>query len=185
MLNGEPFIRYHETVLAKLPFRWHWHVVEGVAALRHDTAWSTATGGRVLDEIHRQGRSNDGTSEYLDDLARRFPDQVTVHRKPPGEFWDGKREMVNAPLPSITEECLLWQVDADELWTVDQVVEMRQRFIAEPDRTAAHYWCWYFVGPDKVISTRHNFAQNPVVDAAVRFADQRGDGMAVPSDDLR
>ena len=59
-------------MLAKLPFRWHWHVVEGVAALRHDTAWSTANGGRVTDDIHREGRSNDGTSEYLDDLAARF-----------------------------------------------------------------------------------------------------------------
>ncbi|WP_198372940.1 glycosyltransferase family 4 protein, partial [Roseomonas rosulenta] len=161
VLNGEPFIRYHETMLAKLPFRWHWHVVEGVAALRHDTAWSTATGGRVLDEIHAEGRSNDGTSEYLDDLARRFPGQVTIHRKPPGEFWDGKREMVNAPLPHITEECLLWQVDADELWTVDQVCRMRSRFIADPSRSAAWYWCWYFVAPDKVVSTRNNYAQNP------------------------
>ncbi|BDG70903.1 glycosyltransferase family 4 protein [Roseomonas fluvialis] len=161
VLNGEPFIRYHETMLAKLPFRWHWHVVEGVAALRHDTAWSTASGGRVLDAIHRDGRSNDGTSEYLDDLAARFPGQITIHRKPPGEFWDGKREMVNAPLPHITEECLLWQVDADELWTVDQVTAMRDRFIAEPARGAAFYWCWYFVSPDKVISTRNNYAQNP------------------------
>ncbi len=161
VLNGEPFIRYHEDMLARLPFRWHWHVVEGVAALRHDTAWSTATGGRISDDIHHQGRSNDGTSEYLDDLARRFPGQVTIHRKPPGEFWDGKKEMVNAPLPAITEPCLLWQVDSDELWTVEQVSEMRRRFIAEPQRSAAFYWCWYFVGPEKVISTRHNYAQNP------------------------
>ena len=135
VLNGEPFIRYHETMLAQLPFRWHWHVVEGVAALRHDTAWSTATGGRVPDEIHRDGRSNDGTSEYLDDLARRFPGQVTIYRKPPGEFWDGKKEMVNAPLPNITEECLLWQVDTDELWTVDQVSAMRRLF-STPIRSA-------------------------------------------------
>src|SRR5690349_6437136 len=49
VLNGEPFIRYHETMLAQLPFRWHWHVIEGVAALRHDTAWSAATGGRVSE----------------------------------------------------------------------------------------------------------------------------------------
>ncbi|HWT09185.1 MAG TPA: glycosyltransferase family 1 protein [Roseomonas sp.] len=161
VLNGEPFIRYHETMLAQLPFRWHWHVVEGVAALRHDTAWSTATGGRVTDDIHRDGRSNDGTSEYLDDLARRFPGQVTIHRKPPGEFWDGKKEMVNAPLPGIGEECLLWQMDADELWTVDQVVQMRRLFIDQPDRGAAYYWCWYFVGPGQVISTRYNYAQNP------------------------
>ncbi len=161
VLNGEPFIRYHETMLAALPFHWHWHVVEGVAALRHDTAWSAAGGGRVSDDIHRDGRSNDGTSEYLDDLARRFPGQVTIYRKPPGEFWDGKKEMVNAPLPNIREACLLWQMDADELWTVDQVAQMRRLFIDEPARGAAYYWCWYFVGPDQVISTRYNYAQNP------------------------
>jgi hypothetical protein len=109
VLNGEPFIRYHETMLARLPFRWHWHVIEGVAALRHDTAWSTAQGGRVTNAIHRDGRSNDGTSEYLDELARRFPDQVTLYRKPPGTFWDGKKEMVNAPLANIQEPCLLWR----------------------------------------------------------------------------
>jgi glycosyltransferase involved in cell wall biosynthesis len=164
VLNGEPFIRYHESMLAKLPFRWHWHVVEGVAALKHDTAWSTAAGGKVTEAIHREGRSTDGTSESLDDLARRFPERVTLYRKPPGEFWDGKREMVNAPLPNIRETCLLWQMDADELWTVDQVGEMRRRFLAEPTRGAAFYWCWYFVGPDKVIATRNNYAQNPAVE---------------------
>ncbi|WP_198375816.1 glycosyltransferase family 4 protein [Neoroseomonas rubea] len=161
VLNGEPFIRYHEQVLSRLPFRWHWHVVEGVAELRHDTAWSTATGGRIPEGLHREGRSIDGTSEYLDDLARRFPGQVTIYRKPPGEFWDGKREMVNAPLPNITESCLLWQVDSDELWTVEQITAMRDRFLAEPTRSAAYYWCWYFVGPDRIASTRHGYANNP------------------------
>lgn len=38
VLNGEPFIRYHEHMLNKLPFEWHWHIVEGVAELTHDTA---------------------------------------------------------------------------------------------------------------------------------------------------
>ncbi|WP_137124340.1 glycosyltransferase family 1 protein [Roseomonas sp. HF4] len=161
VLNGEPFIRYHETMLAKLPACWHWHIVEGVAALRHDTGWSAAAGGRILDAVHRGGRSIDGTSEYLDDLARRFPSQVTIHRKPLGEFWDGKREMVNAPLSAIAKPCLLWQVDADELWTVDQIVEMHQRFLDAPDRSAAWYWCWFFVAPDKIVSTRRNYGANP------------------------
>lgn len=40
VLNGEPFIRYHIEVFKQLPFKWHWHIVEGVAALKHDTAWS-------------------------------------------------------------------------------------------------------------------------------------------------
>jgi glycosyltransferase involved in cell wall biosynthesis len=161
VLNGEPWIRYHEQVLAKLSFNWHWHIIEGVASLSHDTAWSTAAGGRIENDIHRSGRSKDGTSEYLDDLAARFPDNVTVYRLPPGEFWEGKRAMVNAPLPNIREECLLWQIDVDELWTPEQIETIRSRFIAEPTRSAAYYWCWYFVGPDKVISTRYNYAQNP------------------------
>lgn len=161
VLNGEPFIRYHERVFSQLPIRWHWHVVEGVAALKHDTAWSVAAGGHVSDAIHVGGRSNDGTHEYLDDLARRFPDQVTIYRKPFGEFWDGKLEMVNAPLGNIREGCLLWQVDSDELWTAQQIVTIYNEFRSNGGKTAAYYWCWYFVGPNKLISTRYNYTQNP------------------------
>ncbi len=161
VLNGEPFIRYHERVLCDLRIPWHWHVVEGVAALKHDTAWSVAAGGRVADSLHDRGRSNDGTSSYLDDLAARFPDNVSIYRKPPGTFWDGKLEMVNAPLPNIKQDCLLWQIDSDELWTVEQIHAVHSLFTAAPERSAAYYWCWYYVGPRKVISTRYNYGQNP------------------------
>jgi glycosyltransferase involved in cell wall biosynthesis len=161
VLNGEPFIRYHEDVFRHLAVPWHWHVVEGVASLRHDTAWSMAGGGHIADKIHDRGRSNDGTSMYLDELAERFPDNVTVYRKPLDEFWDGKKEMVNAPLANIKEACLLWQIDNDELWTVEQIATVHDLFTNNPDRTAAYYWCWYYVGPDKIISTRYNYAQNP------------------------
>jgi glycosyltransferase involved in cell wall biosynthesis len=161
VLNGEPFIRYHEKMLANLDIPWHWHVVEGVAALKHDTAWSVAGGGRVADSLHDKGLSKDGTSAYLDDLAKRFPDRVTVYRKPTGEFWDGKLEMVNAPIPNMREECLLWQMDNDELWTVEQIKAVHAAFLADPARSAAKFWCWYFVGPAKFLSTRYNYAQNP------------------------
>ncbi|MCC3529438.1 MAG: class I SAM-dependent methyltransferase [Microcoleus sp. PH2017_22_RUC_O_B] len=161
VLNGEPFINYHIEVFKQLPYQWHWHIVEGVADLKHDTAWSLQNGGRITDEIHSNGRSNDGTAEYLDELAQLYPENVTVYRKPEGIFWEGKREMVNAPLENINEECLLWQVDVDELWTVEQICTARQMFIYHPEKTAAFYWCWYFVGEKLVISSRNCYAQNP------------------------
>lgn len=161
VLNGEPFIRHHIEVMKKLPFKWHWHIVEGVAELKHDTAWSIKWGGCISEEIHRHGRSNDGTTEYLNELAQLYPDNVTIYRKPEGNFWDGKLEMVNAPLVNINEECLLWQIDVDELWTVEQICTGRQMFINSPEKTAAFYWCWYFVGENLVISTRNCYTQNP------------------------
>lgn len=160
VLNGEPFIEYHLDVFKALPFEWHWHIVEGVAALRHDTAWSVAGGGRIAGEFHQEGRSNDGTSGYLDRIAAEFPANVTIYRKPPGEFWDGKKEMVNAPLRNIRGECLLWQVDSDELWTTDQIIRVRQAFLDDSTRTAAFFWCHYFVGPTALVSTRDTYSNH-------------------------
>lgn len=161
VLNGQPFIRYHIEVFRLLPFPWHWHIVEGVADLKHDTSWSLSSGGRIDNSNHSKGLSNDGTTEYLDQLVLDYPNQVTIYRKPEGMFWDGKREMVNAPLCNINEECLLWQVDVDELWTIEQIQKAHQLFLENPDKTAAFYWCWYFVGKNLIVSSRNCYSQNP------------------------
>lgn len=161
VLNGKPFIEYHIETFRQLPFKWHWHIIEGVAELKHDTAWSLSNGGCITEEIHSQGRSNDGTTEYLDQLTHLYPDNITVYRKPEGIFWEGKREMVNAPMANIREECLLWQVDVDELWTLEQLRTAFSMFINNPEKTAAFYWCWYFVGENLIISSRNCYAQNP------------------------
>ncbi len=161
VLNGEPFIRYHLDIFKQLPFKWHWHIVEGVAELNHDTAWSINNGGRIANYFHNQGLSNDGTSEYLDELVQLYPQNITLYRQPEGIFWDGKQEMVNAPLANISEECLLWQVDADELWTVEQIKTAWQMFVKYPEKRAAFYWCQYFVGDNLMVSTRDCYSQNP------------------------
>ncbi|MDD2338360.1 MAG: glycosyltransferase family 9 protein, partial [Geobacteraceae bacterium] len=160
VLNGKPFIEKHISTFEKLPFPWHWHIIEGVAALKHDTAWSLATGGRIDDSLHNNGFSNDGTSEYLDELARKYPDQVTVYRKKQGVFWDGKLEMVQAPLDTITEECLLWQVDVDEIWTVEQITVARELFVQSPENSAAFYLCQFFVGPSLVTTTVNTYGNH-------------------------
>ncbi|MEA5510385.1 glycosyltransferase [Crocosphaera sp. UHCC 0190] len=161
VLNGEPFIEYHINIFKQLPFPWHWHIVEGVAELRHDTAWSLATGGEILNNIHHQGRSLDGTTQYLDELQQQYPENITIYRQAEGAFWDGKKAMVNAPIKNIQEDCLLWQIDVDELWTVEQIIQARKLFNEYPDKTAAYFWCWYFVGEKLVISSRHCYTQNP------------------------
>lgn len=161
VLNGEPFLRFHIDVFRRLPFRWHWHIVEGLAALNHDTAWSVGGGGCITAGCHRGGKSIDGTTGYLDDLQALYPGQVSVYRKPDGILWDGKKEMVNAPLPNIQEECLLWEVDADELWTAEQITTGRQLFLRHPKKTAAYYWCQYFVGENLIVRTRNCYSQNP------------------------
>jgi hypothetical protein len=161
VLNGQPFITYHLEAFRHLPFEWHWHVVEGVAQLAHDTAWSARYGGRIEEASHNRGRSVDGTSAYLDRIAAAEPERITLYRKPPGEFWDGKREMVNAPLRNLDTPCLLWQIDADELWRTQQIIAVRRLFLEQPHRSAAFFWCDYFVGPEAVVVTRYNYTQDP------------------------
>ena len=160
VLNGQPYIRHHLEQLKKLPFDWHWHVIEGVADLKNDTAWSLRTGGHVPKKLHRFGRSIDGTTQYLDELASEMPHRVTVYRKQAGQLWQGKLEMVNAPIPRIAEagsEALLWQIDADELWTAEQLIAGRQMFLDQPEKTAARYWCRFFVGPNLAVATRSTY----------------------------
>ncbi|HEX8521726.1 MAG TPA: glycosyltransferase [Tepidisphaeraceae bacterium] len=159
VLNGEPFIRHHIEQFKQLPFDWHWHIIEGAAELKHDTAWSVRHGGKLSPEFHRDGLSIDGTTEYLDALEREFPGRITVYRKK--GLWEGKREMVGRPLGNIDRECLLWEVDVDELWTSEQFIRGRDLFLQHPEKTGAFYWCWFFVGPDRVITTRGGYGNNP------------------------
>lgn len=146
---GQPFIRWHLDQFKQLPFRWVWHCVEGVADLKHDTAWSVPAGGRAPIV----GR-DDGTLAYLNSIQGLHGDngRVRLTSRCCGRKWDGKIEMVREPLRHINEPCLLVEVDSDELWTAAQLITMRDLFLENPEATAAIYRCHYFVGPDLVIT---------------------------------
>jgi len=158
--NGMPFIRHHHDVFLQLKCDWHWHVVEGAADLTHDTAWSCANGAQIPNDFHEYSLSRDGTTEYLDELFARNPSRVTLYRKASGQLWDGKLEMVRAPLNNLPDECILWQVDCDEFWTKEQIDSMVREFELKPDKTAAWYWCNFYVSPNAIISTRNCYSQN-------------------------
>lgn len=160
VLNGEPFIRHHLDRFKQLDVPWHWHIIEGVADLKHDTAWSLVHGGRIPGKYHQGGLSVDGTSAYLDQVAKENPHTVTVYRKTDGGFWDGKLDMVNAPLVNLPEQCLLWQIDADELWESEQIKTAHRMFETAPERTAAFFHCHFFVGPDLVTTSIDRYSHN-------------------------
>lgn len=162
VLNGEPFIRHHIEVLKQLSFPWHWHIVEGAATLTHDTgAWGRAEKGALNQSHHRNGLSTDGTSAYLDELAALYPERVTIYRPPGGRLWDGKTEMVAQPLKNIFEEGILWEIDADELWTQEQLETGRRMFLEHPEKCAAWFWCHFFVGEKLVVASRYGYSQKP------------------------
>ncbi|HEX4146666.1 MAG TPA: hypothetical protein VHY91_24400 [Pirellulales bacterium] len=171
VLNGMPLLRYHLPMLRQLTIPWEWHIAEGLAVLRHDTAWprrkrwswhtplKLRSRGWLPHQLHRGGRSIDGTSEYLDEIAGIEP-RVRLFRKPVGEYWDGKREMVRAASAGLTTETLLWQLDSDELWTARQIAVAYAMFAAKPYKMAAFYWCRCFVGPELVVHGRYCYGNN-------------------------
>src|SRR5262249_3519921 len=48
---------------------------------------------------------------------------------------------------------------SDELWTTEQFVKLRELFLRYPDRTAAVFYCWYFVGPNLAINRKRRYAE--------------------------
>ena len=147
VLDGMPWIACHLPVFNKLSIPWHWHIVEGAAMNTHCTKWCNPQTPRL---------SKDGTNEYLDSISGH--PNITVYRK---EKWDGKVEMVNAPLANIKKECVLLEVDCDEMWTTKQLEDMVEMFESDKDRTHAMFWCRMFFGPHLVMTTRNCYANNP------------------------
>lgn len=144
VLDGEPWIERHYPVFSSLDMDWRWTVVEGVAGNRNCTSWCNALRPRL---------SVDGTTEYLRMLANL--DSRVLHISSP--CWpDGKAFMCNAALAMMTRADLLWQVDADELWTKTQIQEVVDLMRRNIWANCADFYCRYFVGPDRYVQVQPN-----------------------------
>jgi hypothetical protein len=145
--DGMPFLPMIYSCLRQLPFEWTWNVVEGTAGPKRCTSWVAP-----IDP----GLSTDGTTEYLDSLEA-FDRRVRLCRS---AYWHGKVEMFNVALEWINEPCLLWEMDADEIWTPDQIAKTVQLFKSNRKKNSATFFCRYFVGPDIVITTTDGYGNN-------------------------
>lgn len=154
--NGMPFIEKHLAVFKQLPFEWHWHIIEGAAKLVGDTAWSIPNGGQL--PTNASLLSTDGTKEYLDKIAAEFPRNITLYRST--RYWQGKTEMISAPMNSLPAEALLWEIDVDEIWKTNQIITLVNQFAKNPLRTGAMFYCRFFVGPHQIADNLGLYGNN-------------------------
>ena len=152
--NGMPFVRHHLPVFKGLTMHWHWHIFEGISRLPHRSAanpwWPIGT---IVPDMHRNGLSVDGTTEYLNEVANN--PNVTVYRVLDWEsmyLTDRFQQM----LSRITEPTLVIALDIDEYWTTTQIETMERMFSKRPEKTAAWFRCRYFVGP-KIMLPRRDY----------------------------
>lgn len=155
--NGMPFIKKHLEVFEQLACEWHWHIIEGVALLEEDTLWSLQNGGYLPENISIL--SNDGTSEYLDSIAEKHTEKISLYRK--NDFWKGKLEMISAPLSQLPEQALLWEIDADEMWNAAQIMKLVEEFAQDLTRTGALFYCRFFAAPDRILDNIGFYGNNP------------------------
>lgn len=142
-----PFLPMQLNIFNRLHCDWEWHVVEGVAANRHDTSWCKPLAGRL---------SKDGTTQFLNTLESH--PRIRLHRR---QLWDGKVEMVNTPLRALPAPGVLMQVDADELWPpacIDRIVNL---FATCPRIATMQFACRYFLGPNIVAVTPGCYGNKP------------------------
>lgn len=144
VLCGQPWIERHYAQFYKLPFDWRWTIVHGIADPVADTAWC-----QVVDQVR-----DDGTREYIDGLAT-CDGRITVIKQP---RWPGKTAMCNAALATFTEPGFLFQVDADECWTTDQIRLFPALFSMYPTADCAQFMARVWVGPTRFVCTPGEWA---------------------------
>ena len=90
----------------------YWIIVEGHAGGEGTTSWCN-------NLKYQSPISTDGTREYLKQIES---DKIRVILNK--DKWKSKDEQFKAgveELRKITDNCILWQVDADEVWTLEKI----------------------------------------------------------------
>lgn len=150
-----PWITMHYPTMRQLQCDWEWHISEGPASPVNDTSWCKPL---------PFGQSKDGTVEYLRHIAS-IDSRVRLYQK---DMWEGKAPMCNVSMGAITEPTIVWEIDADEIWTVRQMETMRMLLMLEqkqaqsglPNFNAAQFFCRCWMGPRVLITSINTYGNN-------------------------
>lgn len=146
ILNGLRHLKhndYYKTMIENFDL---WVIVEGVANNTGSTSWCR----NLPDTYHNNFLSNDGTTEFLDELQSTYGNVKII--RPVHRSWKNKDEQVNVAIAEIKKtasECFLWQIDIDEQWTKEQLCLAESELTSNNGKTGCFY-CNFFVGPGLV-----------------------------------
>lgn len=96
-----------------------WIVVEGYALPYGSTKW--------CNMLSVPAGSKDGTVEFMRDFAETHKNVYFYSAN--GKYYNSKDQQVNVAisiLRKLTSSCYLWQVDADEQWKLEDIVQAEQ-----------------------------------------------------------
>lgn len=118
-----------------------WVFVEGASG----NTGSTSCCNVMPDKYHNNGHSIDNTLGFLTKMQKIYNN---IHILSHQGMWNNKDDMVNSALMYLKQEnVFLWEIDSDEIWSVDDIVQ------AEKDLGNADTGMFYsnfYVGKDLI-----------------------------------
>lgn len=133
----------------------YWVVVEGAAKNNDSTSWCK----KMPSIYHNNGKSIDGTIEYMKDLQKRYNNIIFIESD---GMWNSKDEMVNRAIEEIkkiTSSCFLWEIDIDEQWTSEQIIKSEIE-LKEKKAKSGKFNVFQFVG-ENLIAIGKDWAGEP------------------------
>lgn len=137
--NGLHHLKHRDFVRKMMTMFDYWVIVEGASANGGSTSWCRKNRG-----LHR---STDGTAEYIKAIEKICPNVRTYsHHK----HYKSKDEQFNKGivlLKTMTDNCWLWQVDADEHWSERDLADA-ERKLWRSTLNVASFQFNHYVGKD-------------------------------------
>jgi len=115
----------------------YWVVIEGLTRPGGSTGWCR--------DLQLPSRSDDGSHEFMMEFSDSHANVVYFS---PGVKWNSKDDMVNEAMKVVkmwVDECLLWQVDVDEIWKASDLIKAENELIEKGAKAGCfqfnHYIC--------------------------------------------
>jgi len=146
LLNGLHHLTHNDYYKFILENFDYWIIVEGASNNTGSTSWCNAFPKNFSKE---NGESIDGTTEFLTDISKKYKNLIHIK---PIKMWNNKDDQVNTAIQEIkkiTNTCLLWEIDIDEQWNLEDIKTAEAILIREQAKTGC-FLCTYFVGKNKI-----------------------------------